>query len=112
VKACITLAALAGLYGGQFDQHHQTAGALHQGAHGAGVGCSFDPVALPVAGELAVFYLGPAQVNAEYLGDLSPAIWPLVARHLFVAGMAQGSDELTLELTHGLGIDAVVDALV
>jgi hypothetical protein len=60
---------------------------------------------ITLTGELAVFDLGRAHVNAEHLGDLSTAILPLVARYPFVSGMAQGDDELTLELAHGLGID-------
>lgn len=101
-----------GLELGEFDQHHQAAGALDQGAHRAGVGRTLDEVALPMTGELPVFNLRWAQVDAHHVGNLATPVLALAARHTLVVGMAQCGDEFALELAHGLGIDAVVDGLV
>ena len=49
VKACSTLAALAGLVR-QLDQNQQAAGALDQGTHRTGIARAFDQVTFPVAG--------------------------------------------------------------
>ncbi len=101
-----------GLELGQLDEHEQPAGALDQGAHRTGVGRPLDQVTLPVPGELPIFNLGRAQVDAHHVRDLTPAVLPLAARHAFVMRVAQCGDQLSLELAHGLGVDAVVDGLV
>ena len=96
----------------QLDQHHQPAGALNQGAYGAGVARSLDEIALPVPRELAVFNLWRAHVDAEHVGDFSTAVLPLAARHSLVVRVAQGGNQLFAQLPHRQGIDAVVDGLV
>lgn len=95
----------------QLDQHHQAAGTLNQGAHSAGVGGTLDQVALPVAREQAVLYVGWAQVNAEHVWDLPTPVLPFTSGHTFVTRMAQGLYQVLLELPDGLGINAVVDGL-
>ena len=97
---------------GQLDQHDQSAGALHQGAHGAGVGRTLDEVALPVPRELPILDLGWANVDAEHVGYLAAPILPFAAWHSLVVGMAQSGNQFFAQLPHGLGIDAVVDGLV
>lgn len=97
---------------GQLDEHEQPAGALDQCANRTGVGRTLDQIALPVARKLPVFDLRRAQVDAHHVGDLTSAVLPLAARHALVVGVSQGGDQLSLELSHGLGVGAVVDGLV
>lgn len=51
-------------------------------------------------------------MDAEHVGDLAAPVLSLAAWHTLVVRVAQGGDELTLELAHGLGVNAVVDGLV
>lgn len=51
-------------------------------------------------------------MDAHNVGDMTAPVLSLAARHALVAGVAQGADQLTLELTHRLGVGAVVDGLV
>ena len=97
---------------GQLHQHQQPAGALDQRAHGTGVGGTFDQVALPVAGELAILDLWRSDMNAEHVWNLASPVLALAAWGALVVGLAQAGDQLALELAHGHGIDAVVDGLV
>lgn len=96
----------------QLHQHQQPAGALDQRAHCTGVGLALDQIALPVAGELSILYLGWAQMDAEHVRDLAAPVIALAARGALVSSLTQASHQLALELAHGLGIDAVVDRLV
>jgi hypothetical protein len=93
----------------QLDQHQQSACAPHQRAHCAAVDFTRDEVAFQVAQELTVFNLRRAYVDADHVGNLSPAILPLAARHALVVRLAQRFDPITLELAHGMRVDAVVD---
>ncbi len=97
---------------GQLDQHQQSAGALHQRAHGAASGFALDEVTFPVARELAVFNLRRAHMDADHVRNLAPAVLPFAARHALGVRLAQRFDQITLELAHGLGVDAVVDGFV
>lgn len=112
MKACSTVAALAGLGVRQLDQDQQPAGALDQSTYCAGIAGALDEVAFPVAGELAVLHLGRAHVNAEHVGHLAAPVLALAARHALVVGVAQAGDQVLAQFAHGLGIDAVVNGFV
>lgn len=96
----------------QLDEHEQSAGAPDKGAHRTGVGCILDEVAFQVAGELPVFNLGRAQVDAHHVRDLTSTVLSFAARNAHVVGVAQGGDQLALEFANGLGVDAVLDGLL
>jgi len=96
----------------QLDQHHQPAGAFHQGPDCAGIAFSLDEITFPVPGKLAVFDLGRAHMDAQHVGNLASAVLALAARQPLVVGVAQGGDQFFAQLTHGHGIDAVVDGFV
>ncbi|MFM1977125.1 MAG: hypothetical protein RL145_1971 [Pseudomonadota bacterium] len=63
----------------QFDQDQQPAGALYQGADGAGIAFALDEVTLPVSRKLAILDLGRAQVDIEVIGDMAMPILALAA---------------------------------
>jgi len=97
---------------GQLDQDQQPAGALDQGTHCASIALALDEVAFPVTWKLAILHFGWTQVDTEHVGDLATPVLALAAWYALVMGVAQAGDELLAKLTHGLGIDAVVDGFV
>ena len=48
----------------------------------------------------------------DHVRNLPPAVLPFAARHALVVRLAQRFDQITLELAHGLGVEAVVDGFV
>ena len=66
-KACRTLTALAGLNPCSLMSMSSPTGALHQGAHRAGVRSTLDQVTLPVPGQLPVFNLGRTHMDAHHV---------------------------------------------
>src|SRR5574337_329864 len=97
---------------GELDQHHQARGALDQRANGAGVVRTLDEIALPVAWQLAILDLGRAHMDAQQILYLPTPILALGAGPALGMGHAQARQQLLLELSARLGIDAGVDALV
>ena len=93
---------------GQLDEYEQSAGALDQGIHRAGVGRALDEAAFPVARELPILNLKRAHVDTHHVRDLTSAVLSFAARHAFVVRVAQVGDELA----YWLCVDAVVDGLV
>ncbi len=51
-------------------------------------------------------------MDADHVRNLAPAVLPIAAMHALVVRLAQRFDQITLEFTHGLGVDAVVDGFV
>ncbi len=51
-------------------------------------------------------------MDADHVRNLSPAVSPFAARHALIVRLAQRFDQITLELAHGLGVDAVADGFV
>jgi hypothetical protein len=96
----------------QLDQHQQPRGALHQGAHCTGIERPLDQVILPVAGELPVFNLGWAHMDAQQINDLAAAILALGARPAFEACHAQAGNEFFAQFSCGLGVNDVLDGFV
>ncbi len=96
----------------QLDEHQQPAGALDQRAYGAGIGFTFDQVALPMPRELPVLNLRWPHMNAQHVGNLAASVLAFAARCSFVVGLAQTGDQFLAQLSNGLGVDAVVDRLV
>ena len=111
VKACKTLAALAGLNSGRLTSN-QSAGALDQGSHCTGIAFPLDEISFPLPGELAIFNLWRAHMDAQHVGDLASAVLAFATRQSFVVGVAQGGDQFLAQLAHGHGIGAVVDGFV
>ena len=73
---------------GQLDQHHQARGALNQRANGARIAFALDEISLPMPGQLAIFNLGRAHMDAQQIGDLSTPILAFGARPALSAGHA------------------------
>ena len=96
----------------ELDQHHQSAGALDQGPHCTGIAFPLDEIFFPVPGELAIFNLWRAHMDAQHVGDLASAVLAFATRQSFVVGVAQGGDQFLAQLAHGHGIGAVVDGFV
>jgi len=51
-------------------------------------------------------------MDADHVRNLAPAVLPFAAGNALVVRLAQRFDQITLELAHGLGIDAVVYGFV
>lgn len=97
---------------GHARQQYQARGALDQHAHAGAVHGAFDEVALPMARHGAVVHLGRAQVDADHVGDLAAPVLATRAGAAGAAALAQAGDEGLAQLTLGVGVDGVVDALV
>ena len=76
----------------QLNQNEQPAGSLDQRTHRAGVGRALDEVTLPVPGELPVFHLRRANMDAHHVGYLALSILSFASGNAFVAGVAQAGD--------------------
>lgn len=51
-------------------------------------------------------------MDADPLRNLAPTVLPFAAGHALVMRLAQRFDQITLELAHGLRVNAVVDGFV
>jgi hypothetical protein len=92
----------------QLDQQNPATGAFNQRAHGTGVTFSFTEVTFQVTEKLPVIHFRRANVGAEHVRDLSPAVLLFATKHTLVVGMTQAGNQLSLQSTYGLGISAVV----
>ncbi len=62
--------------------------------------------------ELPILNFRRTYVDAEHVWDLSTTILSFATGQPFVVSMAQSGNQFLAQLTHGLGIDAVVDGFV
>lgn len=51
-------------------------------------------------------------MDAEPVRNVPPAVVASAAGHVLVARLSQRLDQITFEITHGLGVAAIVDSFV
>lgn len=93
----------------QLDQDQPPAGALHQGADGAGIAFALDEVTLPVSRKLAILDLRRAQVDTELIGDVAAPILAFTTREAFIPRLSQTGNQFLAQFAHRLGVDAAVE---
>ena len=85
---------------------------LHQGANGRAVVLALDGIALSVAGDKSIFYLGGALGDGNHVGNLTAPVLSASARAALLMVVAQQCDNFCSQLAAGHGIDGLIDGFV